>query len=229
MFCDILLEKKGNIYILEHMSDYITNSKNRKLKTKILLFLSRINIWAGKLPISGRLIILMEIILGVSLFFPWLHLTYLDGSIENYYAFSQFSLYIGYGIVMALIFIPFFLLSHTKKERVRAIVPFRLSDTQAIVFIVSLLLNTIVILIFVNNLYSTQIAALGSSLGMGFKIAFSAIICTLISAYFLSKSTKISNTEICYIDHQNDDELTKYNSILGNDDEKNKKNMSLPI
>jgi hypothetical protein len=70
---------------------------------------------------------------------------------------------------------------------------------------------------------------LGSLLGMGFKIAFSAIICTLISAYFLSKSTKISNTEICYIDHQNDDELTKYNSILGNDDEKNKKNMSLPI
>ncbi len=44
MFCNISLEKKENIYILTPMSDYITNSKNRKLKTKILLFLSRINI-----------------------------------------------------------------------------------------------------------------------------------------------------------------------------------------
>ncbi len=229
MFCDILLEKKVNIYILKHMTDYITNSKNRKLKTKILLFLSRINIWAGKLPISGRVIILMEIILGISLFFPWLHLTYLDSSVENYYAFSQFSLYIGYGIILALICIPFFLLSHTKKERIRAIVPFRLSDTQAIVFIISILLNSIIILIFVNNLYSAQIASLGSTLWIGFKIAFSAIICTLISAYFLSKSTKTSNTEICYIDHHGDDELRKYNTILGTDDEKNQKNMSLPI
>ncbi|MBX9808927.1 hypothetical protein K2X92_00875 [Candidatus Gracilibacteria bacterium] len=209
------------------MSDYITNSKNRKLKTKILLFLSRINIGAGKLPISGRVIILMEFILASSLFFPWVHLE-LDETIENYYAFSQFSLYVGYAIVFAICTIPFFLLSHTKKERLRSLVPFRLSDTQAIVFIISIILTILGSLITLNNLFGTRIA-LGSSLGTGFKIAFSTIICILISAYFLSRATKISNTDICYLDHQVDDELLKYKGILKGEDEKNTKNMSLPI
>lgn len=42
--------------------------------------------------------------------------------------------------------------------------PFRLSDTQAIVFVMSILLTTLIDLIIVNNLYSTQIAANGSTL-----------------------------------------------------------------
>jgi hypothetical protein len=94
---------------------------------------------------------------------------------------------------------------------------------------VSILLTILGSLITVNNLFGTQIAALGSSLGTGFKIAFSAVICILISAYFLSRATKISNTDICYLDHQVDDELLKYKGILKGEDEKNTKNMSLPI
>ena len=75
IFFDIeAIEKNEKIYSIRIMSDYITNSKNRKLKTKFLLFLSRINIWAGKLPLSWRLILLMEGVLWVSLFFPWFHL-----------------------------------------------------------------------------------------------------------------------------------------------------------
>ena len=229
MFSDIFLEKKENIYILSTMSDYITNSKNRKLKTKILLFLSRINIWAWKLPISGRIIVLMEWVLFASLFFPWLSLTYLDGHIQKYSAFSQFSLYIWYSILIAVIIIPFFLLSHTKKERIRALVPFRLSDTQAIVFFISILLTSLINLIVVNNLFSAQMAGMGSTIAIGFKIAFSAIIFILISTYFLSKSIKTSNTDICYLDHQTHDDLSSYKSIIGEDDPKNKKNMSLPI
>jgi hypothetical protein len=211
------------------MSDYITNSKNRKLKTKISLFLSRVNIWAGKLPISGRVIILMECILFSSLFFPWITLKYLDGTIQEHFAFSQFSLYIGYGIIFSIFTIPFFLLSHTKKEKIRAMVPFRLSDTQAIVFIVSILISSMITLVIASNLYGEQIAALGSNLAIGFKIAFSSIICILISAYHLSKTTKTINTELCYIDHQTDNEIDKYQGILKGDDERNAKNMSLPI
>jgi hypothetical protein len=45
----------------------------------------------------------------------------------------------GYGILLSVVCIPFFLLSHAKKERIRAYIPFRLSDAQAIVFIVSML------------------------------------------------------------------------------------------
>lgn len=219
--------KKWKYLYSTNMSDYITNSKNRKLKTKILLFLSRINIGASKLPISGRIIILMEGVLLLSLFFPWITLQYLDGHIWVYSAFSQFSLYIGYSIAFAVAVIPFFLLSHTKKERIRAIVPFRLSDTQAIVFVVSILLTSLVNLIIVNNLFSAQMA--WSTIAVWFKIAFSALLMILISGYFLSKATKTTNTEICYLDHQIDDEILEYNSILRGDDSKKKKNMSLPI
>lgn len=211
------------------MPDYITNSKNRKLKTKILLFLSRINIWAWKLPLSGRAIILMEIILFASIFFPWVRLTYLDGVIEQYYAFSIYSLYIGYVILFAILIIPFFLLSHTKKEYIRARVPFRLSDSQAIIFVIIILLSILINLIIVNSIYSTQIAAQWSTLTIGYKIAFSAVVWILISTYFFSQSSKHTNTDIYYIDHQTDDELLEYRGILTSDDENKKKNMRLPI
>ena len=228
VFWHISWKKRKYIYP-DDMSDYITNSKNRKLKTKIVLFLSRINIWAGKLPISGRMIIIMEWILFTSLFFPWLSLTYLDWHIQKYSAFSQLSLYIWYSIILAIVVIPFFLLSHTKKERIRALVPFRLSDTQAIVFVISILLTCLINIIIVNNLFSAQIAGIWSSISTGFKIAFSAIALILISTFFLSKSIKTTNTDICYLDHQVPDELNNYKWILGEDDSKNKKNMSLPI
>ncbi|MBC7504067.1 hypothetical protein H7169_03775, partial [Candidatus Gracilibacteria bacterium] len=124
--------------------------------------------------------------------------------------------------------IPFFLLSHTKKEHLRGILPFRLSDTQAIVFIMSILLMTLLNLVIVNSLYTAQLAV-GATLGIGFKMAFSSITCILVASYFLSKSTKSANTDIYYIDHQTDDELDEYRGILTRDDEKKKKNMSLPI
>lgn len=79
-------------------------------------------------------------------------------------SFSSYSLYIGYSIMLAVILIPFFLLSHTKKERIRSMIPFRLSDTQVIVFIASVLLTTLINLIVVNSIYSIQIAAHGSVL-----------------------------------------------------------------
>ncbi len=101
----------------------------------------------------------MECILFASIFFPWFRLAYLDGAIEQYYAFSSYSLYIGYLIVTAMVIIPFCLLSHTKKEYIRTLVPFRLSDTQAIVFITSILLSTLINLIIINTIYNTQIAA----------------------------------------------------------------------
>jgi len=126
--------------------------------------------------------------------------------------------------------IPFFLLSHTKKERMRAMIPFRLSDTQIIVFVTSILLTTLINLIVLNSIYSAQIAAQGSSLGSGFKVAFSAIISILVATYYLSKSNKEINKEIYYIDHQTDAELLEYKDILsGENNKKKKNNMSLPI
>lgn len=212
------------------MSDYITNSKNRKLKTNILWFLSRINIGAGKLPISGQVILLMEAALLISLFFPWMQLTDINSVVHAHTAFSGYMAYIGYGIIVGLILIPFFLLSHTKKERLRAGLPFRLSDAQAVAFITSILLVSIVeILIITRSVYNVQIAAQWATMQIGFKIAITAIIFILLATYFFSKSNKTSNTQAYYIDHHTDDELQEYQDILGENDAKKKKNMSLPI
>jgi hypothetical protein len=60
------------------MVDYIANSKNRKFKKQILTFFERLNFGAGKLPLSGRVILMMTGLLLVSLFFPWFKFTYLS-------------------------------------------------------------------------------------------------------------------------------------------------------
>ena len=87
-------------------------------------------------------------------------MVYLDGSIRDLYAFSQFSLYIGYLTLFVLALVPFCLLSHTKKERLRALLPFRLSDTQAIIFAFTILLVSMMNLMVINSIfYTAQIAA----------------------------------------------------------------------
>jgi hypothetical protein len=196
------------------MHDYITNSKNRKLKTKILLFLSRINIGAGKLPISGRLILLMDAILFCTLFSPWISITYLEGNIRSYSAFSQYSLYIGYVILIAVVITPFFLLSHSRKEYFRSLLPFRLSDSQAVVYIMTIVLTMLVNLILVNHiLYVTQVGT-ESILSGGFKGAFSSIICMFGAVYVYSRTNKKENTDMYYLDHHTEDDLGEYRGIL---------------
>ena len=84
-------------------------------------------------------------------------------------------------------------------------------------------------LVVINWLYTTQIAAQGSTLGGGFRIAFSCIISIFVATYYFSRSNKVANTDMYYLDHQTDDELSKYKNILSNESENKKKNMSLPI
>ena len=106
--------------------------------------------------------------------------------------------------------------------------PFRLSDTQAIVFVMSIIMTILINMITINSIYSTRIAQ-SSTLEIWFKIAFSSVVCILIASYFLSTSSKNANTDIYYIDHKSDGDLSKYKNILDTDTENNKKNMSLPI
>jgi hypothetical protein len=212
------------------MNDYIANSKNRKLKKHILRFFDRINFGAQKLPISGRFILFLVCILGISLVFPWFHFRYSDGHVTSVFAFSSYTGYIGYGLLLSLIAIPFFLLSHAKKERIRAHVPFRLSDTQAVVFIDSLVLVSLFHLFTISGVFYQFVLEL--EVGSGFLMALSATLCILVSAFFLSKSTKEQSIEMRYLDHQEVDPMADYRSILSQGKEKQKedeKNMSLPI
>jgi hypothetical protein len=76
------------------MTDYIANSKNRKLKKRIMLFLSRLDFGREKLPFAGKMILFLDGILFLSLFFSWFHFTYIDNSVTSYSAFSVYTGYI---------------------------------------------------------------------------------------------------------------------------------------
>lgn len=140
--------------------------------------------------------------------------------------------FIGYGILLSLIIIPFFLLSHTKKEQIRAHIPFRLSDTQAVVFVASMILTALMILMLISGIYN-QIALGGVILKNGFFIAITSTLLIIIAGFFLSRYTKVTNTEMYYLDHHIDDTLQEYRDILTqkseNKEEDKKRNMSLPI
>ncbi len=194
------------------MVNYIANSKNRKFKKQILTFFERLNFGAGKLPLSGRIILLMNAVLLISLFFPWIRFEYLSGEEGSFGAFSFYMGHIGYGIIVSLIGMPFFLLSHIKKERIRAHVPFRLSDTQAVVFIASILLTGLLHIVFASEVF-LQFAQ-KAELGRGFLIATSSTICIIISAFFLSRKTKEQARETRYLDHHDAENLREYRSII---------------
>ena len=213
------------------MSNYIANSKNRKFKKQILLFFERINFGAGKLPFSWRIILFMDGVLAVSLFFPWFQFQYKNSQTDLFFAFSEYTGYIGYGILIAIFAIAFFLVSHAKKEHIRAHIPFRLSDTQAVVFMASMLLTGVFHLLFISKTFSQFTTDV--SIGKWFLIATSSIICIIVSAYFLSKNSKEQGIEMRYLDHQEHDVLWDYRAILdANNHSRNKEedsNMTLPI
>ena len=213
--------------------DYIRNSKNRKLKTQILNFFSRLSFGTNRLWLSGKSIILCNIILFISLFFPWLSFKPL-GWVEIYY--WSFSFYLGgvwFGIVIANILILFFLLSHEKKEYLRWYVPFRLSDAQAIVFVAAMLMVACVHAIISSFAYA-RIASQEVMPALGLELATGSTILILTFSYFFSQSEKTRTTTLSYLEKKEKNHLDEYASILEVSENKPKdglhdKNMTLPI
>lgn len=173
----------------------------------------------------------MNFLLLISLFFPWMSFEYLSRESTSHSAFSAYVGYVGYGIMISVILIPFFLLSHHKKEHIRSLVPFRLSDTQAIVFIGSMLLTALLHTIFLSPVFAQF--SQESLLGNGFLIAISATIIIILSSFFLSKSTKEQAREMRFLDHHDTDMLSEYQTIIdakgAHEEAKNQDNMKLPI
>jgi hypothetical protein len=212
------------------MTDYIANSKNRKLKKRIMLFLSRLDFGREKLPFAGKMILFLDGILFLSLFFSWFHFTYIDNSVTSFSAFSVYTGYIWYALFFAILAIPFFLLSHTKKEMIRAYIPFRLSDTQAIVFIVSMILTGLLHLMFMSRTFHQF--TIDIRVWNGFILSLTTSICILVSAYFLSRQSKQWSVEVRYIDHTTTDSYGEYGEILKKPWDSNDlhdSNMKLPI
>lgn len=171
--------------------------------------------------------------LALSLFFPWIIFKKPLSAGDTYY--SAFSLYVwgvGFGIILSIILILFFLLSHEKKERFRAYVPFRLSDAQAIVFIASILWVAILSFTIASFAY-TRISSQEVVPGMGLKLAISSIFLLYVGAYFFSQWEKTRAVSMSYLDKKEHTELDEYKDILegGNHSGEKKKegNMTLPI
>jgi hypothetical protein len=124
----------------------------------------------------------------------------------------------------------FFLFSHEKKERIRAYVPFRLSDAQAIVFLDALILTALGQSMIISLTY-TEFALNGVSLSLGFIIALTATLLILLSAFFYSQSEKRAGISLSYLDKK-DSEHSEYSDILHSHSKKPRdpdKNMTLPI
>jgi hypothetical protein len=126
----------------------------------------------------------------------------------------------------------FFLLSHEKKERLRAYVPFRLSDAQAIVF-VGAILATAIISFTVASFAYTRISSQAVIPGIGLKLALTAVGLLFFAAYFFSQSEKSRAVRMSYLDKKEHTPLDEYRDILdtdhGNLGKTKEKNMSLPI
>lgn len=212
------------------MEHYSTNAKNRKLKKQVLGFLSRIGFASGGLPLSGKMILIFALLLLSSLFFPWLQIASANNDVKNYSAFSQEMGYIGYGIVVAVVVIMFFLLSHTKKEHIRAYVPFRLSDTQAIVFVSSLVLVATIELFVILPVYGLLGGVSVERWGI---LALTSVVMMILCGFFFSRSMKMENTESYYLNRDISDNLGEYKNIIHpnvhQQKERKKQNMSLPI
>jgi hypothetical protein len=160
-------------------------------------------------------------------------MSFLDGISKNYSAFSLYTGGIGYGIIIGFLSIFFFLLSHEKKERIRAYVPFRLSDAQAIVFIDVIIMTACIHMIVVSMNY-TQFALNGVELGIGFILALTSVFLILLSAFFFSQHEKNAAVSLSYLSKKDHDEFAEYQDILSPHDsprsqKDSDKNMTLPI
>lgn len=194
--------------------DYIRNSKNRKLKTQILSFFLRLNFWTYRLWLPGKMIMFCLSILWLSLFFPWIIFKKPNLAWDTYYsAFSLYVGWVGYGIILSIFLILFFLLSHEKKERFRAYVPFRLSDAQAVVFVASLLFVAILSFTIASFAY-TRISSQEVVPGMWLKLAITSIFILYIGAYFFSQWEKTRAVSMSYLDKKEHSELDEYKGIL---------------
>ncbi len=150
------------------------------------------------------------------------------------YTYSAFSLYtggIGYGIILALFLEGFFLLSHSRKENLRAYVPFRLSDAQAIVFINSMLITAIIHFLVTSVAYS-DLTEYAFQAGFGLKLALFWSLLLLLGAFFFSQNEKERAVKMSYLGKTEETAMSGYEDILdpaGSRTKDEKKNMTLPI
>lgn len=232
-------EKKNytsfSVYMLHYhvLMDYIRNSKNRKLKTQILTFFARVQFGTYRFGFSGKALMFANVWLLISLFFPWLYFWWEETNLVSYSAFSLYLWGVGYGIIFAVFLIAFFLLSHEKKEYLRAYVPFRLSDAQAIVFLSAMILVASIHAIITSFAY-TRMSSQPVNPGFGLELSIVSLLLLILFAYFFSQSEKSRAVSMSYLEKKDPNYIDEYSAILESKSRPHShteedKNMTLPI
>jgi hypothetical protein len=205
--------------------DYITNSKNRKLKNKIHSLLSRLSF--NFLHLSGSLRVIS---IGIALSFFSLFLNWF--SIANSpISGNAFSIHVGYiGLIIILInsVLCFLLLSNAGKERLKTRAHLTFSDHTVIISAgITLFLLTLVVF---NSIRGFVLFYPNIIIGDG--ITFQCIGSIFISLggllYFREKKRDFLSTVYVENTGANDSIFAEYEDILGKNDP-DKKNMTLPL
>lgn len=112
---------------------------------------------------------------------------------------------------------------------IRAHIPFRLSDTQVVVFVAAMLFVALIHLFLMSSIFSQF--TISVRIGAGFLMAMSTVVCIIVAAYFLSQRNKADSINIRHIDHQEVTLPDEYADILGKKNRKpsDDENMVLPI
>lgn len=205
--------------------DYITNSKNRKLKNKIYAIVSRLSFNFFHLSKSSKLVCIGIALSFFSLFLNWFSIA---DSVMNGNAFSIQAGYIGYIIICIDSVLCFLLLSDTGKEKLKTKAHLSFSDHTIIIASgVTLLLLTLVVF---NSIRGFVLFYQNITIGDG--IIFQSIASIFISVggllYYREKKQDFLNTMYVENSGASDSLFEEYEEILGKNGP-DKKNMTLPL
>ncbi len=204
--------------------NYTLNSKHRKLRHRINVFLNRLSFNFLHLSFGARIVTIGILVTTIGLFFPW----FLKDSIA-YTAFQYRAGGVGYMIVPVLGVLLFLLLSHRNKEQIKSRMNIGFHD-YTMMFFAGILIALLTIAIFnVINGYGGDTGQVELRQGG---------ILTLIGAIFIGgggillwREERYEILRRIYVENQqpNTSALDEYRDILDRKPQSKDKNMTLPI
>jgi len=205
--------------------DYISNSKNRKLKNKIHFLFARLSFNFIHLSGSLRVISIGVFISFFSLFLNWFSI------IDNGFTGNAFSVhtgYIGYIIILINSILCFLLLSNTGKEKLKTKAHLTFSDHTIIIASgITLFLLTLVIF---NSIRGFVLFYQNIVIGDGIIFQYIGSFFITVGGFLYYREKKQDFLSTMYVENAqaSDSFLADYEDILGKNDP-DKKNMTLPL
>lgn len=206
--------------------NYIANSKNRKLKNKISLFLSHINFQAIHFPLWKKLI-LSGFILGIiSLFLNWI---YISREVSGN-GFSMYSGFIGYIMIIPFGIILSSLFSKQKIQTFKSLLRIRTTEWH-LSLLTGWVLFTGAIIVMNMSLAMSSFVHKDATIGSGLIFWIISGLVLIAGWALRHKEEKNEIIENMYIHHQTKTQtLAEIEEVMNHrKDQDDKKNMTLPF